>query len=781
MTIAGQGSGEIDTDGFTQINLTGNNTITIGGGGSLRNLRVFCPTTHGAIAVHIVADDAWSEDFWGQNNVLDDVYIQKLQNENGTAINLSSYPSADTENAGLALNTFNDIQTQGFEYGIYMWSKDSTSYGGYTNGNTFNGVTMTDIKYGIVLDSHSTGACSGNTFDGVKIDPAGDTIDAIVLKRCWRNSFTNVLIYDWDAQGVYMLNISSSCSNNYFQMVSSDSSWILDIGTDNRIIYEDQDSLFSTLKTKIWNSNGNSYPTTATGLQDAFNNLNNISGFVVTPKSNITHDNSYRIPADCKLIGYDTTLYLTNSANVTMLRNYTGETADNIYITGITFNGNCLNQPAYYTAAHQNRRTKHIIDFRYGDNITIENCRFLSSTSAAIYTQGCDNIKISKCDIIGAGEVYEGEGNYEWFAGGIFLYDGDDATVTQCYFEDIFGTCLTFGYDEYATPDLGRCVSGLIVSDCIFKDSFAGLWLEQCENVTATNCISYDMTKTEAYADGDQNPIGFIAGGNTKNCAFTNCQAWNNGDSGDNKGGNFYTSGSEVTLIGCVSSDSVGYGYYLGSYSIMTGCVSDTDRIGLYTYGTGNIITGCRFESNTVTTTWMGAMYLSAYMDNDECTTVSDCFFDDSAGNAIMVEMDDVIITGCHFEDIGRSAIASSTGTNLTIINNYASDITGHGFELITSEFSKIAFNTIYNCGQTNSGIYLSAVFNSSIIGNIIMGKGTQYPDIGIECVGGTDSDYNRIMFNTFDGVTTEISSLGTNSRVNCTGYDDWNFYTGVS
>lgn len=217
MTLKCSGSGAYTAlTGLTQINLTGNNTLTIGGDGSLQDVKIYCPSGHGDTAIRVSSngEPGWSNFSWQQSPILKNVYVIKVSNTNGTAINITAVPTG-ARGAKIALSIFENINIRNFKYGIVLFAMDVGGFNGYINGNIFKGITLDITRNGIVLMEHSTGEIGRNLFDGVIYQCSATTEKIIYLYDADNNDFKGVKVFDYTVGEV--VNLSSTTYYNSFE------------------------------------------------------------------------------------------------------------------------------------------------------------------------------------------------------------------------------------------------------------------------------------------------------------------------------------------------------------------------------------------------------------------------------------------------------------------------------------------------------------------------------------------------------------------------------------
>lgn len=142
--------------------------------------------------------------------------------------------------------------------------------------------------------------------------------------------------------------------------------------------------------------------------------------------------------------------------------------------------------------------------------------------------------------------------------------------------------------------------------------------------------------------------------------------------------------------------------------------------------------------------------------------------------------------TGCRGFNIhsNNSKITDSLITNFyrgihyggcegLVSNNHIEGTTQYSIYFDTAENVTCTQNICQDWGGGSAAIRISSLFNSLVMMN------TMLDNVNIGIYGSNSDNGNFVLFNHFENVNIELYQVG--DRVNCTGYADWNFYTGVS
>ena len=249
----------------------------------------------------------------------------------------------------------------------------------------------------------------------------------------------------------------------------------------------------------------------------------------------------------------------------------------------------------------------------------------------------------------------------------------------------------------------------------------------------------------------------------------------------------YYYNTTDSVITTCINDNAYSVGFVIEGYIdapssyrsrnvTVSGCVSTDTGVGYYVEDASFVV----FDHNTVScgtdNSCFGASTASGFRIATDCDhiTVSDNIIVDTY-RGIQVSADNyLIIKGNQINDTYRGIDGSCSHSDIshnvvTYCTTYGMNFDGHN--------NSIDHNYIYQCGQWSAGIGIIGTENMTVTFNHIVGIGGQYPNLGIY---GANSDKNSIiLFNKFEKVDSEIyQCIG---RLNCTGYDDWNFYTGVS
>ena len=275
---------------------------------------------------------------------------------------------------------------------------------------------------------------------------------------------------------------------------------------------------------------------------------------------------------------------------------------------------------------------------------------------------------------------------------------------------------------------------------------------------------------------------------NVHDCFFTNI-----GSSFDGSGlahycacGVWYWGTNDSTISGCHVDNAFSEGYVFDGNDVrpnnctIIGCSSTNTGFGIFFESADYInVIGCTLSCGS-DDAWSGVNKARCLNFPNDCPT-------------------HIMVTGCILRDTFRAvginsgkyiSISDTTITNVTnyavndagdynsFIGNTIADIGSIGMVLAGSN-TTVALNTITRCGQWSYGMSIASADRALIIGNRIFGTGNTFPERGIY---GNNADTNcAIVYNQMWGCNPAHYISSCNARVNCTGFDDWNFYPGVS
>lgn len=239
VVIEGEGTGGFQSDyGYTKIILTDDASITVGNGGCLRNLKIYCDSSWTAdFAVKYIACD-WASGSWGHTNLIENVEITNRNSwgTNGEGLNFTAI-----EGNSIALASFSHIHIGGFQYSLVFYCKDAGDPDPtFINGNHFYDMRFTNIIHGITIIAADDGAGIGdNKFFGVDMDPtASSTEVGIDIGGGGRNCFYGYMAWDWNVcPNAGMVNISNESACNMVELLSGTASNVNDLGEFNTIYY----------------------------------------------------------------------------------------------------------------------------------------------------------------------------------------------------------------------------------------------------------------------------------------------------------------------------------------------------------------------------------------------------------------------------------------------------------------------------------------------------------------------------------------------------------------
>jgi hypothetical protein len=261
---------------------------------------------------------------------------------------------------------------------------------------------------------------------------------------------------------------------------------------------------------------------------------------------------------------------------------------------------------------------RQLVEYKFADDCVIDGVTFDGDIATSTYPGsfiglGVDVLRIENCQFInGAGCVLTSS---DGTTSGVW---SNNCIVKNCY----KAPAAVQGFDFFYARNL-------IVDGCIAHGQTSafgcGFVVEfECENVTLTNCIAYDNTRSGFYLEGN------VAYG-VKNVTLNNCIGHSNGESGITLDANYlnivvnggaYTSNTgafgagtghgiaaaanlAVTISNAVISDNVSHGIVWVSnpyqFSISNCLIRDNGGYGIYFTGTvaSGVLSGNVYFNNT--------------------------------------------------------------------------------------------------------------------------------------------------------------------------------------
>jgi len=531
-------------------------------------------------------------------------------------------------------------------------------------------------------------------------------------------------------------------------------------------------------ETLISNSEGHYWSATLANFKNAIYDLDNESGWVELPICNITvtAGNGIHIPSDIEIRGqgFGTILYLETNANESIFRNYSNAEIENVVIRDLVIDGNGQNQPTptdwfigdYFVHCVAGMLFKHMNDS------LIENVVFRDTRDGAfVIWESGDNVTVNNCRFYNIGKAWEGEaeGLELYFPIGVHFQECNDVMVHGCYFNDVHGDCIVFeggtGYDA------DYCV----ISQCIMDDAYNGVWIENAQNVVVSDCIATNMNKLEAYDDDE--PSGYY-GLNWKNLSFINCQAHYCGNIGNSKGYGFlFGAGNGGTVLGCLTQNGHGDGYGVGGDNIIisNSISKDDNDYGVICSAQGENL---KVIDNTIEGCGDGGIFITAEAN----CIIRGNHIEDTGTYGIWLNSDDAIVSDNSIFNTDQHGIFCDGVSNSIVSNNWIHTVTDGGND-------GIQLGTSWSSGTHNVSVIGNYIENPNDDG-IVLANNARDCTVALNRILDGDEgvyeaagcDYNEIIFNSIEGCSgTDIDTNGANTRVNCTDFDDWNFYSGVS
>ena len=530
-----------------------------------------------------------------------------------------------------------------------------------------------------------------------------------------------------------------------------------------------------TVYTQIICSNGNIYPATAANLQTAIyavdNSTDGTIGWVDGAGINISISNSIKVTNNIELRNLK--LYVASSTNKTAIVNYyygsegTG-TNYHIYIHDVYIDGNGANQPEWNGASGwAMENLPNAIYIEYCNNVTIENIEMFDMASGGIFVERGKNIIIDKIKGYDIGALYKnsGHGYDDWYAVGVWLYNCSGATISNVIMNNTYAGGIAI--ESHISAPERFADHDVVVSNCFVSDSQWGYYTEDCTDVLFSNCIANDCVDNQISA---VSRTGFLITDNSHRISLVNCEARYSYYG-------FFVDGDYCQLTNCISKDSSSHGFYIKQpFAVLTNCQSYSDagcgfRVAAYNAS----LTGCSVISSGVQ-----SIYIKHSTDGTKngYTLISGCIIYGSSNYGIdsyasNVSIVNNILRNCAY---GISFATSGTAQNITCINNQIIN-TVMNYPIIVKNTKRgiISNNYINWCGaQSSTAINLTVCENISVTGNVIQGKAGYYPRFGIKEF--TSGNYNFIVFNKGIDISTLTTIIGTNSKVNFTGIDNWNW-----
>jgi len=372
------------------------------------------------------------------------------------------------------------------------------------------------------------------------------------------------------------------------------------------------------------------------------------------------------------------------------------------------------------------------------------------------------------------------------------LYVGDNCELynVRLYLDDDANCTMIRNYDQ-TNGNANITIHDIILDgnsggqdvwyDCFYSYT-NGIYLLKCEFVEIYSVTIYDT----------QNMGIFVKEGsqiNVHDCMFIDLAS-----AFDESGlkhyaafGVWYWETYDSVISGCIVDNAFSGGFVVESALAatyaeatqnvsVTGCSVYDSGVGYYMEDTSHVLfDDCMVSCGTDDACYGASTARGFFIASDVYhVTISNSIIRDTY-RGVTGSPDWIEVIGCEFTNITSYAM-NLAGSYTYIYNNVIADIGSNGISL-GGDNATVCGNHIERCGQWSAGISIASTEDSKIFLNTIVGTGTQYPNLGVY---GANSDTNcYIMFNSMNGIQYPIYQC--NARVNCTDYDDWNFYSGVS
>jgi len=342
----------------------------------------------------------------------------------------------------------------------------------------------------------------------------------------------------------------------------------------------------STDQSYIVCSNGNRYNATASDAQKAVNSLSNVSGKVNFNNLFINLTTTLKLGTGCEICNFN--FSIANSANKTLIMNYNLASGNKgIYIHDGYINGNGLNQP-------HGSSTYLMYDQSCGiwlvkcSNSTIRDVTIRNTAYEGCAVQQGKNYILGNIRVFYAGYVcyVSGTPGKDYYsAGGIFVYNCSDCTVSNCIVNNTYATGFVI---ESTLPSLAKWKAHDIqLTNCFVCNTTIGYYFEDAFNDTLTNCIASgcSIIKEVPYSAA----IGFFGSARGDVCnylKFYSCYATHCGQG--------FSIGSEnATFSGCNVEYCTKGIYMTTNGTTVTGChVFHSAQHDFYVNGKNNVFSG---------------------------------------------------------------------------------------------------------------------------------------------------------------------------------------------
>jgi len=288
--------------------------------------------------------------------------------------------------------------------------------------------------------------------------------------------------------------------------------------------------------------------------------------------------------------------------------------------------GNSLHQDYGFSYAHKHSADgllDHAILLNKVKDVKISNVYLNNTMAGGIFLFNSSNIMIRDCTITKVAyrcwlALYTTD--QTWTAIGISMYGCNQTSIIGCHLSEIYASGIVF---EAMPPSPIVSSSpryyystNFVVSSCVIKNCFCGIWLEESNDGMVSNCIISNATWNGSYLTKTIRPLG-VRMVTSYNITAIGCIVKGCGDKVLNRGCGFLIANENVNVVNCQIEGTYGDGITFAvesSNDTVSGCfINSSSRNGTNVYGLFNTITDCvilnsgrhgiRFYSNSPTIT----------------------------------------------------------------------------------------------------------------------------------------------------------------------------------
>ena len=383
--------------------------------------------------------------------------------------------------------------------------------------------------------------------------------------------------------------------------------------------------------------------------------------------------------------------------------------------------------------------------------------------------------------------------NYDRTNGNVFIRVSDIKLEGNSLGQDVWGGSPNPPYDPFFSYTHGvyleKCTDCEIYGITTNDTQDCGVFAGHCERINTHDCFFHN---SGIAFDGVSTFEHYTAAGiyyyNTSDSIINDLIIDNPYSAGVIIEGEYaeYPHGTNsVSVSDCVVTNT-GCGYYTEDalHCVFDNCVVSCNQNNMcwspYTVGSS----GFKIRGTCSDITLSNCIMTDSYWGIDiaigsKYITMTGCEINNTANKGMLVACTDSLISYNTIADVGHWAIHLQSGAAKNdFSHNIITNVPG-GYDALYDQGNNntISFNFFTDLGHWDAAIRIASASDETVVYNTIIGIGGSYPNIGINGAN-TDTDC-IVMFNKFQNVQNEIYQC--NARVNCTDYDDWNFYSGVS